>query len=121
MTAAATLAAARTAGVRVVVNGGALRLVAERAPPPALIEAVRADKLEILAALAQVATAIEVAERDRPPALELTPLEPETAPKPAPRTVAKPPKAPPPPPAGETLAGPPPVAYKVIRDLDAAV
>ena len=117
-TAAATLAAARAAGVRVVVNGGALRLVAERAPPPALIEAVRADKLEILAALAQVATALEVAERDRPPALELTPTEPEARAGPQGRAPRRSPRRaearPAPPPAGEVAAGPPPVEYEMV-------
>lgn len=52
MNAAEALEAARAAGVRVVAEGGDLLLDADSAPPPAILDALKRSKAEILVLLA---------------------------------------------------------------------
>ena len=51
MSAAETLAAAQAAGVRLGLEGADLLIESDRVPPPELLDALRRDKLEILALL----------------------------------------------------------------------
>ena len=55
-----------------------------------------------------------------PLAFELTPPEPKAPPRKADLRLVKTDREPPPPSAGEVAAGPPPVEYAVVADLDAA-